>query len=527
MREDLLVTDAADRGPGTLRAAIVAMNKAPDTPYRILFHLPDGQHGIRLKKSLPDIAGRGLIDAPVGEDGAPLITVHGADSQKDCVLRVEASAPCEIRNLILTGAMVGLVLKGAGGHAVCNCILTRNTIGLLVKSDDCRADGVIATRNRAQGISVLEVDRFTLTDSRVGCDRSGTEAEPNRSGLVLSNAQDCRVGPGNVISGNRVYGLSIVGGRSRGNHVFGNFIGCDATGAQPVPNTRSGILVFHASDNVIGGARPEQRNVISGNLRNGVNIDSSAMRPLSAMSEEDIGVGPRSPSRRNRVIGNHIGVDASGTAALPNGLSGVLLFMSQDNQIGGAAPGEGNVLSGNARFGINVTGPNPDRPNWRLFALDRKANEVIQTVPDDEATPLTDEPGNRILGNIIGADATGQRAIPNGNSGIGVFYMPNTVIGDEEPGSGNTISGNTQHGVTLSGDLVRRTQFSHNRIGTAATTDDEIRNEGIGILFRNTGEALDLGTLRDFGNFIPQNRRSVVIRNEPAQSDATAGEAEA
>ena len=138
-----------------------------------------------------------------------------------------------------------------------------------------------------------------------------------------------------------------------------------------------------------------------------------------------------------------------------------------------------------------------------------------------------DKTDYKILGNIIGADATGQRAIPNGNSGIGVFYMPNTVIGDEEPGSGNTISGNTQHGVTLSGDLVRRTQFSHNRIGTAATTDDEIRNEGIGILFRNTGEALDLGTLRDFGNFIPQNRRSVVIRNEPAQSDATAGEAEA
>ena len=82
-------------------------------------------------------------------------------------------------------------------------------------------------------------------------------------------------------------------------------------------------------------SNPADRNAISGNVDDGVALS-----------------GPGATG--NVVIGNYLGTNAAGNAAIGNTDAGVALDGASDNTIGGAAPGEGNVISGNTASGIMV-----------------------------------------------------------------------------------------------------------------------------------------------------------------------------
>ena len=56
----------------------------------------------------------------------------------------------------------------------------------------------------------------------------------------------------------------------------------------------------------------------------------------------------------NTIIGNFIGTNAAGTAALPNGGSGISILDSPTNTIGGAVSASRNIISGNGTNGILV-----------------------------------------------------------------------------------------------------------------------------------------------------------------------------
>ena len=77
--------------------------------------------------------------------------------------------------------------------------------------------------------------------------------------------------PGNVISGNKGHGIHITGIEAAKNQVLGNLIGLDPSGTNPLGNTREGIAIGGA-DNIIGGASAGAGNVISGNQLFGINI---------------------------------------------------------------------------------------------------------------------------------------------------------------------------------------------------------------------------------------------------------------
>ena len=62
----------------------------------------------------------------------------------------------------------------------------------------------------------------------------------------------------------------------------------------------------------------------------------------------------------NVVQGNKIGTNAAGTAAVPN-IVGVSVVGGDDNQIGGPGDGEGNLLSGNERDGVELNAVRHDR----------------------------------------------------------------------------------------------------------------------------------------------------------------------
>jgi len=139
------------------------------------------------------------------------------------------------------------------------------------------------------------------------------------------------VGEKNIISNND-RGVDIASNSASYNTVAGNYIGTDVTGTRAIPNTSWGVLIeVGGRNNIIGGTTPEERNIISGNM-DGVSIS-------------DYG------STQNSVIGNYIGLDVSGTKALPN-MHGGGIFQSMYNRFGGTRPGEANIISGNSQGGM-------------------------------------------------------------------------------------------------------------------------------------------------------------------------------
>ncbi len=508
------MTDAADHGAGTLRAALEQSNAQPGLSFRVVFDLqPAGT--IRLEAPLPELVGCVSIEGPVDAAGEPAVTIDGTLlGDVGTAIAIASPNPCRCENLIVEGAFLGIALRGRAGHVVHNCILRRNGVGLQVEADECTAERLVVVGNRVAGLAVLGGRGFQLTDSRIGCDRAGTTAQGNLQGIVAYGTRDSRIGPGNVISGNDLYGL-VLGGDTRRTRVFGNVIGCDMAGQQALPNGRTGILVYHASDNLIGGAAAGEGNVISGNTRNGINVDSSAPRPENDLPETYMLPAGRTPATGNRIVGNHIGVDAAGRTALPNGLNGVLLFMSQGNHVGGAGDGEGNVISANKRFGILVMGPNPDAPNWRAFARDVRSGDVVRTVPDTVLEPLETMPGNAIAGNIIGADVDRARALGNGNSGIGIFHMPNARIGNDGVLGGNTVSGNALHGITVVGSAATGTCIRNNRIGVGSRPEADLKNGKTSVLYRDVADARDADGLGADGNVLSADPRVVVVHHNP------------
>jgi hypothetical protein len=198
---------------------------------------------------------------------------------------------------------------------------------------------------------------------------------------------------------NRFSGSGIVVAQgSDGNRVLGNYIGTDAAGAAVQGNGAYGIDVA-GSGNTIGGTGAGAANVISGNFA-GVQITGAN-------------------ATGNRVQGNFIGTDRTGASDLGNITDGVRIASgATGNTIGGAAPGEGNLISGNNGDGVELNASS----------------------------------GNIVQGNRIGTTADG--VLSRNNSGSGVLVTAgamNNTIGGTALGAGNTIAFNSQDGVTVSG----------------------------------------------------------------------------
>ncbi len=130
----------------------------------------------------------------------------------------------------------------------------------------------------------------------------------------------------NLISGT-TFGLSLLDKGTESNFVMGNYVGTDVTGRAALPNSSDGITVDReAQQNFI------QANVVSGNEGSGVHI-----RAFDG----------------NRLRGNRIGVAASSSSSLGNRTDGVRVE-GTSNSIGGALPGDGNVVANNAGSGVRV-----------------------------------------------------------------------------------------------------------------------------------------------------------------------------
>jgi uncharacterized repeat protein (TIGR01451 family) len=394
---------------------------------------------------------------------------------------------------IIRGNFIGLNVQNASLPNTSIGVWVNNVANVVI-GDSVASGRNIISGNTNQGIQVAgaSATNTRIWGNYIGTDSTGTVARANTNigVLVQTSATSTLIGgnnPGmrNIISGNTNQGIQL---SSPSNIVRGNFIGLNAAN-NALANTSHGVYVL-AANNIIGDTLASGRNIISGNINDGVPIQNAG-------------------TSGNRVWGNYIGLDSTGTLARPNTRYGVYLLSSASgNTIGGRMPGARNFISGNTNTGVRVEAPNDTiRGNVIGLSVTNQSvangslgvfvsnvggtiigdtvalgrNVISGNTNDGVAISGSAATGTRVIGNYIGVDTSGTAARPNTRYGVYLLTSAsNNTIGDRTLGARNIISGNSQNGVRLESpnNVIRG-----NIIGLTATNASGVPNgfSGVGI----------------------------------------------
>jgi hypothetical protein len=329
--------------------------------------LARGNHYVGVYINSPGVLVGGLTATPgTGPGNVVSANGNGPDNGGGIVFSTSASGD------IAEGNIVGLDASGTS-------VLGSPEVGVDVQGPNVAIGGTAAGAGNiiAGGLEgvVLETANATgdvVQGNYIGTDISGTHAVANQYGVVISAGATSSIiggtaaGASNVISGNAIDGVLVSGSGTTGNMIEGNYIGTDVTGTKGLANGEGVFISTGGGNNTIGGSTATARNIISGNRNGGVEIKGAG-------------------TTGNVVEGDYIGIDVTGSVALANSFGVAIDSGAASNIIGGTAAGTGNVISGNASYGIDISS---------------SAGVVVQ-------------------GNRIGTDASGAVSLPNG-TGIGV-----------------------------------------------------------------------------------------------------------
>jgi len=435
-----VVTNTADFGPGSLRAAIYYATDHPGTTVRFAIPTSDlghsnGVFNIHLSGHLPPLVANGMII-----DGS---TQPGFTSQP--LIIVDASQ-------------------------IIPETFTSDTF--LIYSSSNQIKNISFSGFNWNGITLLYADATnnTVAGCWLGVDVTGNNPAPNAfQGILIAGGASWNVIGGtnvlarNVLSGNTQYGVFITDSNTTGNVVLGNYIGTSASGSNALANGTSGVLIGNgAANNVIGSTNSSGRNLLSGNTEYGVYLTNTT---------------------GNVILGNYLGLNAGGEVALANQRSGIALFGGTQNIIGGTVPGAGNVLSGNGEYGLAIGNP-------------------VAT-------------GNFVQGNLIGLDAAGTNGIGNGTGYGGVLLdsgATGNTIGGTVAGARNLISGNAPAGVFFNGATTSGNLIEGNYIGSDITGTNAVPNTlaGVYLPYGTPGNVIG-GTVAGARNVISGNYYGVYL----------------
>ena len=439
--------------------------------------------------SLPTITDTVILNAwtqgAAGYSGAPLITLDG-------------------NNL----AGIGLQLTATADNSTIRGFVIR----------DFGSDGIrIDSGSTGNTIAGNYIGRLTNAGADAGAGEGngddGIDVRGSGNTIGGTGAND-----GNVISGNGGAagdGIEFNGAGATGNVALGNRIGTNAAGTTAIGNTLNGIrMTGGAGSNTIGGGSVAARNVVSGNGNDGIYLDASSSNLIlgnyfgvnaagtgalgNAFSGVSFGSGSNNNtvggtgandgnvisgnsewgiwsnfSDGNTIQGNRIGTNAAGTGAIANLFEGILLYGSDGNTVGGAAAGAGNLISGNAGFGLHI---------------DSSSSNVV-------------------LGNYVGVTASGIVDLGNNGDGIVIQDSSNNTIGGTTAAARNVVSGNAGLGISLDNAGTTGNVVSGNYIGVGADGTTAIGNDNNGIRVNNGAANNTIGgTAAGAGNLISNNQ---------------------
>jgi hypothetical protein len=458
------VKNTNDSGPDSLRQAILDANSHPNSAGsidQIVFNIPgSGVQTITPVTVLPQITEAVLIDGYT-QPGASANTLAVGDN---AVLLIE------LNGANVFGAAFGLDLVG-GNSTVRGLVINRFRGGSFTEF---------------RGGIRLASDNNVVAGNFFGCNAAGNAALGNfgYSAWIVSGANN-RIGgttpaERNIFAGDATerepaFGLGAgveIRTTQPGTRVQGNYIGTNAAGDAPL-GTSTGIYVVGSAlaDITIGGLTNTPGtgagNVISGNSSNG--------------GVNSYGIYVVAPPGDLAIQGNIIGLNAAGTAALWNGVSGIQFeFLNPD-------PGTSILLVGGTAAGA------------RNVILSTRISGIVSNAI-----------GLIVQGNFIGTDITGTFHPPapgySGGPGI-IIGAGSATIGGASAGAGNLISG-SGIGIRIAGGS---TTVQGNFIGTAADGVTPLGNGINGISVEDDAVGTIGGAAPGQGNLIAHNFGTGVV----------------
>jgi CSLREA domain-containing protein len=306
------------------------------------------------------------------------------------------------------------------------------------------------------GYSEMGASMNTLANgdnAKILIEINGSNAGANADGLLVGASGASSTIEGLAINRFSLNGIELQGG---GAIVTGNFVGTNPAGNAAVPNQNDGIHITNSSSSTIGGTTPGARNIVSGNLLDGIHVVGST----------------GSPATDNLIEGNFVGVNAAGTGSVGvrsngsstgsaegNGVFGIEISGGNANTIGGATAAarnvigfntdgieiddgsEANIIQGNFA-GVGADGVTPAGNTLHGIALRSDDNLSPPLGPGQANEPATS-------GNIIGLNPNtnfsglGNLVEFNGSAGIAIFGNPLPNNATPIQNTGNSILGNS------------------------------------------------------------------------------------
>ena len=355
------------------------------------------------------------------------------------------------RNVISGNGEIGILFtEAAGGRIAGNFIgvdrtgngaLSNRREGICIyeSGPPLIIDNNVIAGNGGGGIRVDDTDDMEIVGNHIGVGEDGRTMMGNRSGIVMQldivpgSCKRNKIGgptpeERNVIAGSAESGIWF-GTACEDNVIEGNYIGLDAGGTLARANGRGIDLGMSRANRVVG-------NVISGNSGHGIHMGTEDLTKHASIVF---------PATRQVIAGNNVGLSADGAAAVPNGGSGIVIAHgSWLNTLGGPDPRDGNIVSGNALWGVEIGGPISNGPESGARTQD-----------------------NQVSGNWIGVAGSGDAEVGNRAGGIRVLNSSDNVIGGMRPSEKNVVSGNRVHGLAIYGRFSTGNRVLGNFIGLA------------------------------------------------------------
>jgi CSLREA domain-containing protein len=513
--------DQVDEGPGTggcktamnsctLRAAIEESNASSGVTDTIKFDFSsfDGQIAdtIELGSALP------TITDSVRVGGLPFV-------------------PCETAYFGLPGPCVGIDGPAAGPafQVAAKEVVLNN----------------LAISGAKTAVKALGAPGMRMYNNWLGLKLDG-EAGPVETGVFLDQGSNGATIGGvssetRNIFANAGVGLEIDGADAA--DVRGNGFGVMPDGASPAPSgTNIEIADAATGDNRVArgnwiGRALEDEELASPICDGGCNVVAGAAGAGIDLAGNGSDEKPATGS--TRIFGNYIGLNAFGTAGIPNAQQGVLVGSAENVTIGGRIPGDRNLING-GEDGV-LAGPNPGNlaveGNWIGLStsgasplappsttgiaigggsqvgvsenrISMTTGTAIETAAEEaviRANAIGEGPsGEDLPGGSIGVRLTGacfQCGFVSGNSIANATHVGVLIEGSRSRVFGNRVEGSGEAGVQikepgLSGATTR------NVIGGETAAEENTISE-------NGGAAIEINHLTAFG----LNTRNEVARN--------------
>jgi CSLREA domain-containing protein len=484
----------------TLREAINAANSNPGSD-TIRFSIGSGLKTISPASQLPFITDTVTIDGSTqpGFNGMPLIEINGTNAGQASGLFLYASNSV-IRGLVInrfsgSGIYSNSPDAPASGNIFEGNFLGTDPTGLLAQKNGQNAIFIAGTINNLIGGTTSQAGNViagnvnlqnglgrpngnVIQGNKIGTDSPGTTFLGGD--LIIAGGSYETIGGTIAGARNILMRISIgnSGGPSFADLIQGNFVGTDVTGTRALGG--GGILLSGAigiesvSGNTIGGTTISARNVISGNLTNGITLDYEEVR-------------------NNQIQGNYIGVDVTGNQPLGNAIGVDLGFLSgTGNTVGGTVTGARNTISANRNIGVN------------LGTCSSAGSVTVQN-------------------NLIGTDSSGLNKLGNAADGVKIFMSSFTQCAKAV--SNNVISNNAGHGVNIfvsgassQAPINTLVTLSDNQIGTDINGSADMGNAHDGVFLgaqsgRNTIRKNTIAYNGDNGVNVPGTTSSASLEN--------------